>query len=90
MQSVYPNIHSTSDDWVALTCAAAARYLPNTEESVQFSRLCMKHRVLLHPQKAVKQWKRLKLFEAEVIDGKVPEYYLHSPYSRLAYHFVWV
>jgi len=78
MQSLYPNIHSTSDDWVALTCAAAAQYLPHTEESVQISRLCMKHKVLLHPQKAVKQWKRLKLFEAEIIDGTVPEYYLHS------------
>lgn len=78
MQSLYPNIHSTSDDWVALTCAAAAQYLPRTEESVQISRLCMKRKVMLNPQIAVKQWKRLKLFEAEVIDGKVLEYYLHS------------
>jgi hypothetical protein len=78
MQALYPNIHSASDDWVALTCAAATQYLPHTEESIQISRLCMKRKVVLHPQKAVKQWKRLKLFEAEVIDGKVPEYYLHS------------
>jgi hypothetical protein len=78
MQSLYPNIHSTSDDWVALNCAAAAQYLPQTQESVQISRLCMKYKLVQRPQKAVKQWKRLKLFEAEVIDGKVPEYYLHS------------
>jgi hypothetical protein len=38
----------------------------------------MKHKLLLHPQKEVKEWKRLKLFEAEVIDGKVPEYCPHS------------
>ena len=78
MQSLYPNIHSTSDDWVALSYAAAAQYLPHTEESVRISRLCMKRKVVVHPQKAVKEWKRLKLFEAAVIDGKVPEYYLHS------------
>jgi hypothetical protein len=42
------------------------------KESVQISRLSMKYKVLVHPQKEVRQWHRLKLFEAEVIDGKVP------------------
>jgi hypothetical protein len=71
MQSLYSNIHSAHDDWVALTSAEAAQYLPHMKESVQISHLSMKHKVLVHPQKAVKQWHRLKLFEAEVINGKV-------------------
>lgn len=73
MQSLYPNIHSTRDDWVALTSAEAMQYLPHTKESVQISHLSMKHKVLVQPQKAVKQWHRLALFEAEVIDGKEPK-----------------
>jgi acyl-CoA thioesterase len=72
MLSLYPSIHSTHDDWVALTSAEAAHYLPHMKESIQISRLSMKHKVLVHPQKEVRQWHRLKLFEAEVIDGKVP------------------
>jgi hypothetical protein len=78
MQSLYPSIHSTPDDWIALTSAAAAQYLPHTKESLQISHVCMKNKVLLHPQEAVKHWKRLKLFEAEVIDGKASEYHLYS------------
>jgi hypothetical protein len=74
MQSLYPNIHSTPDDWVPLTTAAAAPYLPSMKESVQVSHLSMKHTVLAQPQKAVRQWHRLKLFEAQVIEGKAAEY----------------
>lgn len=74
MQSLYPNIHSAPDDWVPLTAAAAAPYLPRTKESVQVFHLSMKHRVLARPQKAVKQWHRLKLFEAQVIEGKAAKY----------------
>jgi hypothetical protein len=71
MQSLYPNIHSAPDDWVALTTAAAAPYLPSAKESVQVAHLTMKNRVMARPQKAVKQWHRMKLFEAQVIEGKV-------------------
>ncbi|PNF19015.1 hypothetical protein B7P43_G12399 [Cryptotermes secundus] len=78
MQSLYPNIHSTPDDWIPLTAAAAAPYLPRTKESVQVSHLSMKHRVLAWPQKAVKQWHRLKLFEAQVIEG-TPVFFAGGP-----------
>ncbi|XP_021918407.1 uncharacterized protein LOC110829207 isoform X4 [Zootermopsis nevadensis] len=78
MQSLYPNIHSTRDDWVALTSAEAMQYLPHTKESVQISHLSMKHKVLVQPQKAVKQWHRLALFEAEVIDG-TPIFFAGGP-----------
>jgi hypothetical protein len=74
MRSLYPNIHSACDDWTALTTEAAAPYLPSTKESVQVSHLFMKHRVLARPQRSVKQWCRLKLFEAQVVEGKVAEY----------------
>jgi hypothetical protein len=84
MQSLYPNIHSTPDDWLALTSAEAAQYLPHMKESVQISCLSMKHRVLVQPHKAVKQWNRLRLFEAQVINGKVPEYYHMG--SAVQYH----
>jgi hypothetical protein len=71
MQSLYPDIHSTPDDWVALTAAAAEPYLPSTKESVQVSHLFMKQTVLAQPQRLIKQWCRLKLFEAQVVEGKV-------------------
>jgi hypothetical protein len=74
MQSLYPNIHSAPDDWVALTAAAAVPYLPSTKESVHVGHLTMKSRVMARPQKAVEQWHRLKLFEALVIEGKVAKY----------------
>ncbi|KAJ4444801.1 hypothetical protein ANN_06598 [Periplaneta americana] len=71
MDPLYPHIHSSSEDWVTLNLDEAARYLPQTEESVQMACVYMKRKVLQNPKEAVKQWSRLKLFQAEIVDEEI-------------------